>query len=56
MGAGTSVVYLAPQPGTGNLRITRAITAEGNMSADLASAKSCDIDEITLSKGSDSGC
>lgn len=56
MGAGTSVVYLAPQPGTGTLRVTRAITADGNMSKDLKSDDACKVEDIILVKTGDSGC
>lgn len=55
MGVGTSVVYLAPQPGTGTLRITRAITADGSMSTDLKSNDACNVETIKLTS-QQSGC
>lgn len=56
MGAGTSVVYLAPQPGTGTLRVTRAIAAGGDMSGDLRSDDACKLESIELRQVGDSGC
>lgn len=56
MGAGTSVVYLAPQPGTGTLRVTRAITDGGNMSADLQTDDSCKVETLDLFKVGNNGC
>lgn len=55
MGVGTSVVYLAPQPGTGTLRVTRAITAEGAMSTDLKASGACEVETIKLTS-QQTGC
>ena len=55
MAAGTATVYLAPQPGTGEFTMTRAIGgASGPASAKLKLQSACDPVEIKIAK-SDAG-
>lgn len=48
MGAGTASVYLIPQPGTGTLRIDRAITDSGLL-AQFKAEDSCKEQNVELS-------
>lgn len=58
MAAGTATVYLAPQPGTGEFTMTRAIGGEsGPASAKLKQPSACKPVEIKISKsGKGTGC
>lgn len=48
MGAGTAAVYLIPQPGTGTLRVDRAITGDGGLLAQFEADDACKEQNVEL--------
>ena len=55
MGAGTTTVYLVPQPGTGQLDVNRAITTDSSILDPYAAGDACKTQSVQIAL-LDNGC